>query len=108
MPKIHQVEDGGVRRDAPVMIRIIRICRNCGAKVFSDAPEGLCTGCVLEAAIGMAVAGGGSSAIASAKADDPGRPASSMPATTPDDAAPASGKKTARAAELLGELGDYE
>src|SRR5437660_1821825 len=98
MAKIYQVQDGGVRNDAPVMIRVIRICRNCGAKVFSDAPEGLCTGCVLEAAIGMAVAGG----------DDPGRPASSMPATTPDDVAPASGKKTARAAELLGELGDYE
>src|SRR5258706_8898229 len=79
------------------MIRVIRICRNCGAKIFSDAPEGLCTGCVLEAAIGMAVAG----------SDDPGRPASSMPATTPDDVAPAN-KKSARAAELLGELGDYE
>src|SRR5437762_9719411 len=101
MAKIYQVEDGGVRNDAPVMIRVTRICRNCGAKIFSDAPEGLCTGCVLEAAIGVfpdTVAGGG----------DPGRPASSMPATTPDDVAPASGKKATRAAELLGELGDYE
>src|SRR2546421_3764646 len=97
MAKIYQVQDGEVRNDAPVMIRVIRICRNCGAKVFSDAPEGLCTGCVLEAAISGAVAGG----------DDPGRPASSMRATTPDDVAPAS-QKTARAAELLGELGDYE
>src|SRR5438067_3393774 len=97
MAKIYQVQDGGAHSDAPVMIRVIRICRNCGAKVFSDAPEGLCTGCVLEAAIGGAGAGG----------DDPGRPASSMPATTPDDVAPASQKK-ARAAELLGELGDYE
>src|SRR6184192_812990 len=97
MAKIYQVQDGGVRNDTPIMIRVIRICRNCGAKVFSDAPEGLCTGCVLEAAIGGAVAGG----------DDPGRPASPMPATTPDDVAPAS-QKTARAAELLGELGDYE
>src|SRR5881398_3135282 len=97
MGKIYQVQDGRVPNGAPVMIRVIRICRNCGAKVFSDAPEGLCTGCVLEAAIGGAVAGG----------DDPGRPASSMPATTPDDVAPAS-QKTVRAAELLGELGDYE
>src|SRR5437762_5041725 len=97
MAKICQVQDGGVGGDASVMIRVIRICRNCGAKVVSDAPEGLCTGCVLEAAIGVAVAGG----------DDPGRPASSMPATTPDDVAPTS-QKTARAAELLGELGDYE
>src|SRR5438270_323888 len=97
MAKIYQVQDGGCAGDVPTMIRVIRICRNCGAKIFSDAPEGLCTGCVLEAAIGMAVAG----------SDDPGRPASSMPATTPDDVAPAS-QKTVRAAELLGELGDYE
>src|SRR5438270_4468093 len=97
MAKNYQVQDGRVRNDAPVMIRIIRICRNCGAKIFSDEPEGLCTGCVLEAAIGGAVAGG----------DDPGRPASSMPATTPNDVAPAN-KKTTSAAEFLGELGDYE
>src|SRR5690348_11234958 len=71
------------------MIRVIRTCRNCGGKIFSDAPEGLCTGCVLEAAINdfpEAVAGGGD-------AGNPDRPAS--------------GKAT-RAAELLGELGDYE
>src|SRR5207237_6242044 len=97
MAKIYQVQEEEVRNGAPVMIRVIRMCRNCGAKVFSDAPEGLCTGCVLEAAIGGAVAGD----------DDPGRPASSMPATTHDDVAPAS-QKTASAAELLGELGDYE
>src|SRR5213075_2522478 len=97
MAEIYKVQQGECAGDVPTMIRVIRICRNCGAKIFSDAPEGLCTGCVLEAAIGGAVAGG----------DDPGRPASSMPATTPDDVAPAS-QKTARAAELLGELGDYE
>src|SRR5213596_1849936 len=70
------------------MASVIRICRKCGAKILSDAPEGLCTGCVLETALGIlpdAVAGG----------DDPGQPASSMPAT-------------AHAAALLGELGDYE
>src|SRR5881275_1403711 len=97
MAEIYQVQHGECAGDVPTMIRVIRICRNCGAKIFSDAPEGLCTGCVLEAAIGMAVAG----------SDDPGRPASSMRATTPDDVAPAS-QKTVRAAELLGELGDYE
>src|SRR5436305_11407715 len=75
------------------MIRVIRICRNCGAKIFSDAPEGLCTGCVLEAALGMAVAGG----------DDLG----AVNKVVPNDVAPAS-QKIARAAELLGELGDYE
>src|SRR5438552_17973263 len=66
MAKIYQVQDGGVRNDTPIMIRVIRICRNCGAKIFSDAPEGLCTGCVLEAAIGGA---GDSSAVAAYSAE---------------------------------------
>src|SRR5438445_1536603 len=91
MAEIYKVQQGECAGDVPAMIRVIRICRNCGAKVFSDAPEGLCTGCVLEAAIGMAVAGG----------DDPG----SVNKLVPNDVAP---QKTARAAELLGELGDYE
>ena len=30
-----------------------RVCRKCGADIFADAPEGLCTGCVLETALGM-------------------------------------------------------
>ena len=46
----------GVQRETaratPTMIRVIRICRKCGAKIFSDAPEGLCTGCVLKTALG--------------------------------------------------------
>jgi TolB-like protein/tRNA A-37 threonylcarbamoyl transferase component Bud32 len=71
------------------MIRVIRVCRKCGAKIFSDAPKGLCTACVLETALGIfpaAVAGG----------DEPGH------ADKPTS------QKTARAVELLGELGDYE
>ena len=44
------------------MIRVFRIRRKCGAKIFSDAPRGLCTACVLETALGIfpdaAVAGG--------------------------------------------------
>src|SRR6266403_1670658 len=89
MAEIYKVQQGEGAGDVPTMIRVIRICRNCDAKIFSDAPEGLCTGCVLEAAIGVfpdAVAWGG----------DPGH--ADNPAS----------KKTARAVELLGELGDYE
>ena len=70
------------------MATVTRVCRKCGAKILSDAPEGLCTGCVLETALGSfpdVVAGVG----------DPGEPPSPMPAT-------------ARAAKTLGELGDYE
>src|SRR5205823_10989638 len=88
MAKIYQVQDGEAHSDTPVMIRVIRICRNCGAKVFSDAPEGLCTGCVLEAAV-------------LATDDDGGSPKDNADTVLAN-------KKTARAAELLGELGDYE
>ncbi len=89
MAEIYQVQEGECAGDFPVMIRVIRICRNCGAKIFSDAPEGLCTGCVLEAAIGV-------SPDAVAGVDDPGH--ADKPAS----------QKATRAAELLGELGDYE
>jgi serine/threonine protein kinase/tetratricopeptide (TPR) repeat protein len=87
------------RAGSQAMIRVIRICRKCGAKIFSDAPKGLCTACVLETALGIfpdsAVAGGG----------DPG-PRDEL---SSDNAKPGSGVKEAgRAATMLGELGDYE
>src|SRR6266568_568408 len=93
----------GVQRETAgaslTMIRVIRICRKCGAKIFSDAPEGLCTRCVLKIALAMppeaSVAG----------VADPG----GMDKLSRGDAPAApDGKKAARAAELLGELGDYE
>src|SRR5881396_3136251 len=91
----------GSAEASPPMIRIIRICRKCGAKIFSDAPESLCPRCVLKSALGnfagASVAGVG----------DPGHV--DQPAHDETDAAAAGHNiKTARAAELLGELGDYE
>jgi serine/threonine-protein kinase len=83
------------------MIRVIRICRKCGAKIFSDAPEALCARCVLKSALGglagASVPGGG----------DPGRIDDPAHDET-DAAATGHNKKAAGAAELLGELGDYE
>src|SRR5437868_9493779 len=95
--------------DSQAMIRVIRVCRKCGAKIFSDAPRGLCTACVLETALAISpdapVAGVDSSAEASAKADDPGR----VDELSRDNTNPTSGAKEAvRAATMLGELGDYE
>ena len=82
------------------MIRVIRICRTCGAKIFSDVPEGLCPRCVLKSALGnfpdAAVAGG----------VDPGR--SDTPSAADDENGAPNNKKSVSAAELLGELGDYE
>ena len=75
------------------MIRVIRVCRKCGAKIFSDAPKGLCTACVLETALGIfpdAVAAG----------DDGG---SAEDIKTKNETA-----RPETAATMLGELGDYE
>jgi serine/threonine-protein kinase len=81
------------------MLRVIRICRKCGAKIFPDAPEGLCARCVLKTALAMPL-----DASAAGVADPGG-----MDKLSRGDAPRApDGKKAARAAELLGELGDYE
>src|SRR5438876_217165 len=103
------------------MIRVIRVCRKCGAKIFSDAPRGLCTACMLETALGIfpdaPAAADDLSAVApgtpkrceggSAKADDSS--AGSLDELPRDNAKPVSGiKEAVRTATMLGELGDYE
>src|SRR5205823_12774412 len=98
MAKFYEVQRGSAGV-APTMIRVIRICRKCGAKIFSDAPEGLCAKCVLKIALAMppdaAVAGAGDSGCVEQPAGGDGASASQD-------------KTTVHAAGLLGELGDYE
>jgi serine/threonine protein kinase/tetratricopeptide (TPR) repeat protein len=77
------------------MASVVRVCRKCGAKIFSDAPEGLCTGCVLETALGIFPD--------TVAADDDCGSTKNVEAKE----APQS-KTTARAAKMLGQLGDYE
>jgi serine/threonine protein kinase len=78
---------------------VLRLCAKCGGKIFSDVPEGLCPRCVLKSALGnfpdVAVAG------------DVDRGQSDTPSPADKNALP-NNKKSVRAAELLGELGDYE
>src|SRR5437773_5280326 len=69
------------------MTSVLRLCRKCGAKIFADAPEGLCTACTLETGLAMppeALDGEGNFAP--------------VPHT----------KIAAHAAKMLGDLGDYE
>jgi TolB-like protein/Tfp pilus assembly protein PilF/predicted Ser/Thr protein kinase len=68
----------------------IKLCPKCGAEIPASNAlgEGGCPGCLLETGLGLVDESG-------AGGDDPGRPASPMPAT-------------ARRAKMLGELGDYE
>src|SRR4029450_11257058 len=81
------------RADRQAMIRVIRVCHKCGAKILSDAPKGLCTACVLETALGISP-----DAVA---AGDDGSSAEDIQ-TNNETARPES------AASMLGELGDYE
>jgi len=80
------------------MIRVTRICRKCGAKIFSDAPKGLCTGCMLETALGLfpedVAAGNAPGGKENVLRDD----ASAVPDV----------KGMAGAANMVGEFGDYE
>jgi TolB-like protein/Tfp pilus assembly protein PilF len=77
----------------------MRVCRKCGAKIFADVPEGLCPRCVLKSALGNF-----SHAPVAAGADG----GSAENVETNAAAAAHDVKKSERAAELLGELGDYE
>src|SRR4029077_9685033 len=99
MGEFYGVQKGACANDA-TMIRLIRICRKCGAKILSDAPEGLCAKCVLRIALGEPAA-------FVAGVDD----TDYVDEPSHDNAnavADSQSKKGARAAELLGELGDYE
>src|SRR6476646_10304248 len=97
MGEFYGVQTGSVQASSS-MIRVIRICRKCGAKIFSDVPEGLCPRCVLKSALGDlagAPVAGGEGGSASPKTMN------AFGERVPPD-------RSASAAELLGELGDYE
>src|SRR6267142_1280751 len=97
MAEFYGVQKGACASDS-TMIRLIRICRKCGARILSDAPEGLCARCMLKIGLGIvpdtSVAG---------VAD-----AGSVDKLSCGDAPAPEAEKGAGAAELLGQLGDYE
>ena len=93
MTEFSAVHDGKRAGDSPIMSSAPRLCRKCGAEIFADAPEGLCTACLFETGLGLlaheSVAG----------VDDPGR----------DDGVPASNqKKESVQAKRFANFGDYE
>src|ERR1051325_6407747 len=53
MPEISAVHDGGRASDSPIMSSAPRVCRNGGAEIFADAPEGLCTACLFETGLSL-------------------------------------------------------
>src|SRR6266446_638044 len=74
MIEFRAVQDGELTDNSPAMSSVLRVCRKCGAEIFADAPEGLCTACLFETGLGLlarpSVGARDPSAVASAKADD--------------------------------------
>src|SRR5206468_546178 len=81
------------------MTSVLRFCPKCGAEIPADAPEGGCPGCLLATGLGLLP-------DAPVAAGDNGGSAENVEANAA--VAASHSKKAARAAELLGELGDYE
>jgi serine/threonine protein kinase/tetratricopeptide (TPR) repeat protein len=76
-----------------------RVCRKCGAEIFADAPEGLCTACLFETGLNLfanpSVAAG----------DDCG---CSENATASESNAALHKNQTPRSAKRFADFGDYE
>src|SRR5881392_3895745 len=53
MIEFRAVQNGEATDDSPVMSSVLRVCRKCGAGIFADAPEGLCTACLFETGLGL-------------------------------------------------------
>ena len=75
------------------MTSVLRVCRKCGAEVFADAPEGLCTACLFETGLNMFADASVAGAV------DPDRH---------DGERSPSKNQTSRSAKTLGDFGDYE
>src|SRR6266853_2102985 len=48
MIEFRAVQNGELTDNSPAMSSVLRVCRKCGAGIFADAPEGLCTACLFE------------------------------------------------------------
>src|SRR2546421_3406313 len=53
MIEFRAVQDGERVDDSPAMSGVLRVCRKCGAEIFADTPEGLCTACLFETGLDL-------------------------------------------------------
>ena len=87
---VHDEERAG---DSPIMSSAPRVCRKCGAEIFADAPEGLCTACLFETGLDL-LRGEAAAGVVDAGLND-------------DERAPDRERGT-RQAKTLADFGDYE
>src|SRR5436853_1223846 len=107
MREFGAVHDGERADSSPTMTSAPRLCRKCGAEIFADAPEGLCTACLFETGLNLLVdepvAGfglsiEGAAKAGSAKADNP----------DPDRVPLADRNKKSERPKAFADFGDYE
>src|SRR5438132_6481649 len=81
------------------MSSVLRLCRKCGAEIFADAPEGLCTACLFETGLDLL-------ARPSVAAGDDCAPVENVESS--DANAALHVRKAPRPAKTLADFGDYE
>src|SRR5881392_403440 len=98
MIEFRAVQDGELMDNSPAMSSVLRDCRKCGAEIFADAPEGLCTACLFETGLDLlarpSVAAGERGSVENTETSDA-------------NAAPHI-KKAPRPAKTPAKFGDYE
>src|SRR4029434_11077730 len=93
MTEFGAVHDGERASDSPIMSSASRVCRKCGAEIFADAPEGLCTACLFETGLDLLA----------------GAPVAGVGDAGPNDGVPLSrDKKKSDRSKTLATFGDYE
>src|SRR5881396_856289 len=90
MTEFRAVHDGERARDSPIMSSAPRVCRKCGAEIFADAPEGLCTACLFETGLNFLAE----------ETDEPPNAGRARPRSAPE--------MKSGSAKTFAEFGDYE
>ena len=92
MTEFGAVHDGARAGDSPIMSSAPRVCRKCGAEIFADAPEGLCTACLFETGLGLLAE--------EVQTSDAERPPSNVECRGE--------RRAPRSARIITDFGDYE
>src|SRR4029450_7033230 len=95
MTALGAVHGGEPGHDCPIMTSAPKVCRKCGAEIFADAPEGLCTACLFETGLDLLA----HESVVPQERDDPGR----------DDRVPLPDKtNSSKRSKAFADFGDYE
>src|SRR2546421_3568104 len=97
MIEFRAVQDGERVDDSPAMSGVLRVCRKCGAEIFADTAEGLCTACLFKTGLDL---------LAQPSVAD-GDGSNENVAANDANTAP-NVKKAPRPAKTLADFGDYE